>query len=151
MRMKELVSKVLFIDLIKGLSVTFKAMVSHAVTEQYPKERSKIYERFRGEPRMAVDENGNTKCIACNLCALNCPVGCITVESERNPETKKKVLTRYVFDMQRCLFCGFCEEICPVDCIQLTMDYEMSQYDRKNFILELEALEKGMEKIKYKK
>jgi formate hydrogenlyase subunit 6/NADH:ubiquinone oxidoreductase subunit I len=40
--------------------------------------------------KAAVDENGNTKCIACNLCAINCPAGCITVESE-----KKSLFTRW--------------------------------------------------------
>ena len=151
MTIKKFFYKIFFIDLLKGLSVTLREMFTHAVTEQYPKERSYIYECFRGEPRMMVDEDGKTLCIACGLCAIGCPEQCITVKRERDPETKKNVLTEYIFDMRRCLFCGFCEEVCPTNCIQLTTDYEMAQYDLQEFVLDLPHLEEGMVKITYKK
>ena len=46
-------------------------------------------ERYRGAPRLNINpDNGETLCIACNLCALACPETLIVVTSERNEETK---------------------------------------------------------------
>ena len=58
---------------------------SQNYTEQYPKERPKVAERFRGAPRLNNDPvTGETLCIACNLCALACPEHCIEVGWERD-------------------------------------------------------------------
>ena len=43
-------------------------------------------------------------------------------------------------NFSRCIFCGYCEEACPTYAIQLTPDYEMSEYDRKNLVYEKEDL-----------
>ncbi len=53
------------------------------------------------------------------------------VESERDPVTKRKVLTKYTFDISRCMFCGLCEESCSTDALELTQDYEIAQYGRE--------------------
>ena len=37
-------------------------------------------------------------------------------------------------------FCGYCEEACPTYAIQLTTDFEMSEYDRRNLVYEKEDL-----------
>ncbi len=151
MNLKKFFKTVFLIDLFQGMSITFRQMISGAITEQYPRQRSHIYERFRGEPRLAVDANGKTLCIACNMCAQVCPENCITVGREKNPETKKFELTTYTFDMRRCLFCGFCEEVCPTDCILLTPDFEMAQYEIKGLILDRPTLEQGVAKTTYKR
>lgn len=151
MSVGKLLRKIFFVDLLVGLSITFKEMLSGAITLQYPRQRPTLYERFRGEPRMAVNEDGSTKCIACMLCAQVCPENCITVLREKDPETKKFKLTGYTFDMHRCMFCGFCEEVCPTDCILLTPDYEMAQFEIKDIVLDWKSLEKGMPKTMYKK
>lgn len=151
MNIGDWIKKVCFVDLFKGLSITLRAGLTKAVTERYPKQRPKIYDRFRGEPRMMRDEGGKTLCIACNLCALACPEGCIQVEREKDPETKKFVLKGYVFDMQRCMFCGLCQEACPTDCLRLTRDFELARYDRVGFALGLNTLEQGQEKTVYKR
>ena len=44
-------------------------------------------ERYRGAPRLNINpDNGETLCIACNLCALACPETLIVVGSERNEQ-----------------------------------------------------------------
>ena len=108
-----LLKKIFLVDLIKGLFLTFSYQrPSLNYTEQYPKVRPKVAERFRGAPRLNNDpENGETLCIACNLCALACPEHCIEVGWERDSKGKK-VLTTYVFDISRCMFCGLCEDAC---------------------------------------
>ena len=48
--------KFFLVDLIKGLLLTFSYQRPSAnYTEQYPKERPKIAERFRGAPRLNND------------------------------------------------------------------------------------------------
>lgn len=143
--------KIFMVDLFAGMSITFREMLSGAITEQYPKQRGHIFPRFRGEPRMGVTPEGKTLCIACNLCAQACPENCITVSREKDPETKKFVLTGYTLDLRRCLFCGFCQEVCPVDCITLSTSYELAQYDIAKLVLDLPTLEKGVEKTIYRK
>ena len=97
-----LLKKIFLVDLIKGLFLTFSYQrPSLNYTEQYPKVRPKVAERFRGAPRLNNDpENGETLCIACNLCALACPEHCIEVGWERDAQGKK-ALTTYVFDISQ--------------------------------------------------
>lgn len=139
------------VDLIKGLSVTFRYQKpSEIVTEQYPMQRPQIAERYRGQPRMNVNpDTGETLCIACELCALACPEKLIKVTSERNPTTKKKELVSFSYDTSRCMFCGLCEDACPSDCLELTQDYEAALYSREGFVRTREQLEKGPEPTVY--
>ncbi|HWC75844.1 MAG TPA: NADH-quinone oxidoreductase subunit I, partial [Blastocatellia bacterium] len=120
----QLIRRLLLLDLIKGLALTFKYNaralfeardggnpLQAIYTEQYPLEAARISERFRGAPRLNLDpETGGTLCIACDLCALACPVDCIDVGSIRrevrdgDKVNKKKVLTTFTFDTSRCMF-----------------------------------------------
>ena len=145
MSIAPLLRKVFLVDLIKGLSVTFKYQApSEIVTEQYPLERPEIAERYRGQPRMNVNpDTGETLCLACELCALACPEKLIKITSERNPVTKKKELRTFVYDTSRCMFSGLSQEDCPSDALELSQDYEAALYSREGFILDREHLEKG--------
>ena len=145
--------KVLLVDLVKGLRVTFNYQKpSEAVTEQYPLERPVVYERYRGLPRLKVDpESGASMCIVCNLCALACPEQLIVVKGERNPATKRKEPVSWTYDLSRCMFCGLCAEACSTDALELTQDYEMALYSREGMVLDQAALERGQEPVKYVK
>jgi NADH-quinone oxidoreductase subunit I len=150
--MKHFVRKVLLVDLIKGLGVTFRNQSpKELITEQYPLERPQIAERFRGAPRLGVNPDTNESlCIACDLCAVACPEHLIVVDSERNPVSRRKELTEFTYDLSRCMFCGLCEDACPTDALELTQDYEMAQYSREGLIWNRETLEKGPEPHPYK-
>ena len=147
-----LLRKVFFVDLLKGLSLTFRYQAPREVcTEQYPFERPAIAGRYRGLPRLNVNpDTQETLCIACDLCALACPEHLIGVKSERNPATKRKDVTSWTIDVSRCMFCGLCEDACPTDCLELSQDYELATYSR-GFVFDRARLEQGSEPTVYRK
>ena len=58
--------KIFLVDLIKGLLLTFSYQRPSAnYTEQYPKERPKIAERFRGAPRLNNDPDNGRDALHC--------------------------------------------------------------------------------------
>ena len=143
--MKEFLRTVFLVDLAKGLWVTFRNQKPSLIyTEEYPKDRPPVAERYRGAPRLNVHpESNETLCIACNLCALACPEHLIIVTSERNEETRRKELTNFTYDTSRCMFCGLCEDACPVDALELTQDFELAYYTREGAIWDRQMLEEG--------
>ena len=42
--------------------------------------------------------------------------------------------------MLRCIFCGYCVEACPVDAVKMTEEFELANYNRKDFIYSKERL-----------
>ena len=117
-----------FFDLFNGLSLTLSYLFAKTVTMRYPdKEKWSPYPRFRGHHFLRTDENGNNKCVACELCSRICPCYCITVvpyedeKGERHPKV-------FDVDTARCLFCGLCEDACPVEAIALGQHYEYCAY-----------------------
>ncbi len=167
----QLIRRLFLLDLFKGLALTLKYNAralyepreggnpNQAIyTEQYPRERPRVSERFRGAPRLNLDpDTGGTLCIACDLCALACPVNCIEVGSIRrevrdgDKVNKKKVLTTFIFDTSRCMFCNLCSEACPTDCLELTQSFELAVYHRSGFRWDREMLEKGINYVRYTK
>jgi len=150
--MQNLLKKVLLTDLVQGLKVTFRSQnPKNIVTEQYPAERPKIAERYRGAPRLNINpENGETLCIACDLCAIACPENLIVVGWVRNAETRRKELIDFTYDTSRCMFCGLCEDACPVDALELTQDFELASYSREGAIWDRQMLEEGPKPSSYK-
>jgi NADH-quinone oxidoreductase subunit I len=146
------VKRFLLLDLLEGLAVTFRTQKpSNLVTEQYPKERPKVAERYRGAPRLNINpDNGETLCIGCDLCAKACPENLIVVGTHRNKETRRLDLTAFTYDLSRCMFCGLCEDACPVDALELTQDFEMASYTREGLIWDRQALEEGPRPTQYK-
>jgi len=149
--MSGILKKIFLVDLFQGLWVTFRNQnPKYIYTEQYPAERPKVAERYRGAPRLNINpDNGETLCIACNLCATACPEHLIVVQSERNPVTRRKEMTSFTYDVSRCMFCGLCVEACSTDCLELSQDYELAQYSREGLVFDRQRLERGPEPTVY--
>ncbi|MCC4118088.1 NADH-quinone oxidoreductase subunit NuoI [Aromatoleum toluclasticum] len=129
-----------FLDLINGLSLTFKYMFSKSVTMQYPdREKWVPYPRHRGHHVLRRDENGENKCVACELCAKICPCNCITVVPYEDENGKRRPLV-YDVDMARCLYCGLCEDSCPEEAIALGSVFEYSSYTSEELVVGRDSL-----------
>ena len=106
----------MLIELFKGMALTGRYMFKPKITIQFPEEKTPLSTRFRGLHALRRYENGEERCIACNLCEAVCPAVAITIESEVREDGSRRT-TRYDIDLHKCIFCGMCEEACPVDAI----------------------------------
>ena len=114
----------LLIELLQGMAVTWRYMLSPKYTMRYPMEHIPKSVRFRGLHALRRYENGEERCIACKLCEAVCPALAITIDSAPRESDGQRRTTRYDIDLFKCIFCGFCEESCPVDSIVETHIHE---------------------------
>ena len=123
-KIKELLSSLMLVELVKGMALTGRYFFARKVTIQYPAERTPASPRFRGLHALRRYPNGEERCIACKLCEAVCPALAITIDSEQREDGTRRT-TRYDIDLTKCIFCGMCEESCPVDSIVETrvLDY----------------------------
>ena len=97
MGLMDAVKKAAFVDILRGMSVTGTYFVVEKVTVEYPKEKVQTYPRFRGAQALLTDPvTGDTKCVACMLCATACPAECIEIIAGESPDPKiEKFPTTY--------------------------------------------------------
>jgi NADH-quinone oxidoreductase subunit I len=117
----------------------FTHLFEPKVTIQYPEQKAYLPPRWRGRIVLTRDPDGGERCVACYLCAVACPVDCISLQATED-ENGRRYPAWFRINFSRCIYCGFCEEACPTYAIQLTPDFEMSEYERKNMIYEKEDL-----------
>ena len=132
-KIKQFLSSLMLIELLKGMLLTGRYFFARKITVQYPEERTPQSNRFRGLHALRRYANGEERCIACKLCEAVCPAMAITIESEER-EDKTRRTTRYDIDLTKCIFCGFCEESCPVDSIVETRIFDYHGESRGDLI-----------------
>jgi len=120
-----------FITTFKGMGVTIKHFFSKPVTVHYPDEHLPIADAYLGKHEL--DQPG---CIACSQCANICPVECIHIEFNRHPG-KVIEFRRFSVNYNHCMFCGLCVETCPTEVLHMTKEYDLSEYDRKDCLVDL--------------
>ncbi len=126
-------------SLLKSIATVLLTMFRRRATIQYPEERPYIPPRWRGRIILSRDPDGRERCVACNLCAVACPVDCIALQATED-STGRRYPSFFRINFSRCIFCGYCEEACPTYAIQLTTDFEMGEYVRQNLVYEKEDL-----------
>jgi len=136
----ELVKKILLVEILQGLKLTFTQMLTPAVTRQYPDEKRDPFPGSRGLHALVRNPaTGKEKCVGCGLCAAMCPSQCIHIYTSEG-EGNKKVVDRYEVEVLRCVFCALCVEACPYGALALTDKFDYSNYERKDFYYTKEML-----------
>jgi len=108
-------------------------------TQMYPEQKVNLSARYRGRVVLTRTQNGEERCVACNLCAVSCPVGCISLQKSQL-KNKRWYPKFFRINFSRCIFCGLCEEACPTAAIQLIPDFELGEFKRQDLVYEKEDL-----------
>lgn len=125
---------------IKGLALSISYFFKKPVTLQYPHQKKKIADRYKGSIRLKTNEEGALKCIACLSCEKICPAGAIKIVTITPEGSKKKQLSEFYVDLGLCIYCGLCVDSCPVDAIEHSKVYEVAERKKDGLILRLDKL-----------
>jgi len=133
----------------------FKVTMRHArrtlfegkkVTMEYPEQKWTLPEGYRGAPYLVRDQDGNTKCVSCQLCEFVCPPKAIKiippgpVGKFADRPNAEKMPEEFEINFLRCIYCGFCQEVCPEEAIFLQKDYSLTGLTRAEMIYDKEKL-----------
>ncbi|MDO8663150.1 MAG: NADH-quinone oxidoreductase subunit I [Candidatus Omnitrophota bacterium] len=131
--MKNYFKRLIFgpIDLIKGLIVTFRNLITPAITLQYPTQKQAMTQRYRG-----LIDLYPVKCIMCSQCVKICPTNCLALTHKEGPD-KKKELESFKYKMELCCFCGLCAQVCPTAALYMNKIYEIATSNRKELEINL--------------
>src|SRR5277367_169334 len=137
--------------IIGGLKVTlhhaYRSLFQGGqVTMEYPEQKWTLPEGYRGAPYLVKDQDGETKCVSCQLCEFVCPPKAIKIIPP-GPSGKvadrpnaEKMPAEFEINMLRCIFCGFCQEVCPEEAIFLQKDYSLVGTSREEMIYDKKKL-----------
>lgn len=125
--------------IVRSMLMVFSHAARKRTTIMYPEQPVNPPPRYRGRIVLTRDPDGDERCVACNLCAVACPVGCISLQKAER-EDGRWYPEFFRINFSRCIFCGMCEEACPTTAIQLTPDFEMAEFNRQNLVYEKENL-----------
>jgi NADH-quinone oxidoreductase subunit I len=128
----------------------------------YPETPWKVAKGYRGAPYLVSDQDGDTKCVSCQLCEFICPPKAIKI-TPPGPQgvvadrpNAEKMPAEFEINMLRCIFCGLCEEVCPEEAIFLQDHYSLTGHTRAEMIYNKEKLlalggtHAGIQKWKHK-
>jgi NADH-quinone oxidoreductase subunit I len=136
-------------EIVKGLALTMKHMTTNVVTGgsrmmtvSYPEQKRPMPRGYRGKHRLTLRDDGQVKCVACMMCATNCPARCISIVAGEHPDPNiEKFPVSFQIDLLECVFCGMCVEACPCDAIRMDSgEYAIVGTDRKDFIITKDQL-----------
>lgn len=137
--------------LLKGLGVTLKALVTPAVTVQYPREKEEVHERARGVIALKVEN-----CTVCMLCVRSCPDWCIYIEGHKDKAPPRReggkprsvnVLDRFDIDYALCMYCGICVEVCPFDALFWSPEFEYAEPKIADLLHDIDRLDEWMQTV----
>lgn len=112
----------------------------------YPETKWLVSDHYRGAPYLVKDQEGNTKCVSCQLCEFVCPPKAIRITPPgpggiyADRPNAEKMPKEFEINMLRCIFCGFCQEVCPEEAIFLKKDYSLQGVSRNEMIFDKDKL-----------
>ncbi|MGH8454226.1 MAG: NADH-quinone oxidoreductase subunit NuoI, partial [Nevskiales bacterium] len=71
---------------LRSLVMIFMHAFRKRDTIQYPEQKPYVPPRYRGRIVLTRDPDGDERCVACNLCAVACPVACISLQKAEKPD-----------------------------------------------------------------
>ena len=124
-----------FGSIVRSLWMVFSHATRPRDTILYPEVKGEdiVPPRYRGRIVLTRDPDGEERCVACNLCAVACPVGCISLQKAEK-EDGRWYPEFFRINFSRCIFCGMCEEACPKSAIYLTDRLVDVETNRGSFI-----------------
>ncbi len=103
----------------------FKSLFKKPATIQYPYERIKAPDRYRGQLFWEPE-----KCTGCQLCIKDCPSDAI--ELIVLDKVNKRFVMRY--DMDKCTYCAQCIASCRLKCLNMSSDtWELASIKKEPF------------------
>ena len=69
------------LSILRTIWYVFLHSFQKRITVQYPEQKPYLAPRFRGRIILSRDPDGGERCVACNLCAVACPVDCIALQA----------------------------------------------------------------------
>jgi len=128
------------LSIARGMWITLRHLFRPKVTMQYPEERWRMPDNYRGLPALVRDQDERVKCVACFLCQYVCPPKAIHIEAQEIESGVEKGPKVFDINMLRCIMCGYCEEVCPEQAIFLTREYTTVGLSRAQMIFPKEKL-----------
>jgi NADH-quinone oxidoreductase subunit I len=128
-----------------AMSATARNFVRSPTTVMYPEQTRQYPERFRALVFALTHDptTGEENCIGCRMCEHICPSIAIKVVPEKRPDKAGKArgwAKEFFLDLNTCIFCELCVQVCPTDAIVMAKVWEASVYERRDFVLDRDAL-----------
>lgn len=144
-RRRSLMTRLYLPSILAGLWVTLRHIFRKKDTIQYPEQRRRFGDRYRGVPVLVKDQDGREKCVACYMCQWVCPPVAITIEAAEYPSHHplhqiEKYPDKFEINMLRCIYCGLCEEACPEEAIFMSKTYVVTGTSRELMIFDKQKL-----------
>ncbi len=136
-----------FPEIAKGLALTFRIMFRKRFTRQYPEQPPPKTVATRGQPRLAQQDDGTLRCVACGLCEFVCPAFAIQIDGGETDRTIEREPKKYEINMLRCILCGFCEEACPKEAIYMSDELELADHSRQDHLMGIDKLARPVPKL----
>ena len=89
-------------------------------------------------------------CTVCMLCARECPVWCIHIDSHKEVtpaegaggrDRSRNVLDRFAIDYSVCMYCSICVDVCPFDALFWSPEYAYAEGDLVDLVQDQGRLE----------
>jgi len=131
-------------SLAVGMKITGIYFFQPKITIHYPRQTVDNLSTYFGHIELVPSEDNPQEpaCIACGLCAKNCPSGCITLEAAKTQEEplapgekKKKARKKpgaFFLDYSLCSLCGLCVENCPSNALRFSTHVYWAEMKKEN-------------------